>query len=192
MRIFGLLGGGLLVVPVGACSSPDSGTSVDSGTQLDSTASLDGAPDGFVQGDANSFDARKACNTLDLGAADAITLIQVAGQEPVAMGGTISDGTYLLTKFTTYTGPGGLAGPLPLTLKVRRDFAGGTVQTVQDDGSSVRHFTAMVETTGTAFTETDTCPGTTVDQGTYTATATTMTEWVSDRNQTVESVFTKQ
>jgi hypothetical protein len=49
----------------------------------------------------------------------------------------------------------------------------------------------MLTTTGAAFTETQSCPGSSVDTGTYTATATTMTEWVSDHNQIVEVVFTK-
>jgi hypothetical protein len=192
MNRVGAFGKSVLVLLVMACSSPDASSTGDAAPQPDGTASPDGAAGGFVESDANFVDAKKACNTLDLGAAAAIPLTQVASQEPVAMGGTISDGTYLLTKFTIYTGPGGATGPLPLSLKVRRDLAGGTFQTVQDDGSNVRHFTATLTTTDTAFTETDTCPGTTVDQGTYSATTTTFTEWASDKNQIVEAVFTKQ
>ena len=154
--------------------------------------SPDAAADGTAGSDANPADTTQTCNTLDLGAAQPISLNQVASDEPVATGGTIFDGTYLLTKWTTYTGPGGATGPLPLAIRVRRDFGMGTVQTIEDDGARVQHLTSLLTTSDTSFTETDTCPGATVDRGTYTATSGTITEWVSDHNQIVESVFTKQ
>jgi hypothetical protein len=183
---------GLVVLLLIGCSSPSEATAADGGSGADGAVLEDGSTDAIVRPDTNFVDATNACNALDLGTAPAIDLNQVASQEPTAMGGTVFDGTYYLTKWTIYTGPGGATGPLPLTLQVRRDFAGGIVQTVQSDGSSIRRFTATLTTAGTAFTETDSCPGSSVDMGTYTATATTMTEWVSDKNQIVEVVFTKQ
>ena len=191
MAIGDAFAAGLVVLLLVGCSSPSETTPADAGTGAGGAGLDDGGADAVVRPDTNFIDTANPCNALDIGTAPAITPNQVASQEPTAMGGTVFDGTYFLTKWTLYTGPGGATGPLPLTLQVRRDFAGGIVQTVQNDGSSIRRFSAMLTTTGTAFTETQSCPGSSVDTGTYTATATTITEWVSDHNQIVEVVFTK-
>jgi hypothetical protein len=191
MKMVRVLARSLSAAALLACSSSGGG-----GTLTDGGSGPDGArpPDALVAADGAGADANNPCNTLSVGGAAAIPLNQVASEAPAAMGGTFSDGTYLLTRYTTYTGPGGATGPLPLSLRIRWDLAGGTVQSVEadGDGTNVRHFTARLTTSGTRFTETQSCPRATVDEGTYSATATSVTEWVSDKGQVVEAVFTKQ
>ena len=179
-----------LVIVFGCSDRAATPAAVDSG-QTDGSPTDDAHVDQTMPDSATDS---AVCNTLDLTGVAAVTLTQVAGDAPSAAGGTVADGTYLLTKYTLYTGPGGPTGSLPLSVKARRQFSAGVVQTIQadGDGSNVVRFTATFSAATSNFTEMHTCGGTAVDRGTYSATSSTLIEWTTDRGMVVEATFTMQ
>ncbi|HEY8087251.1 MAG TPA: hypothetical protein VIF09_05390 [Polyangiaceae bacterium] len=170
----------LLALLPAACSSASSGPPADAGSEkaAPSEAGADAAP---------------ACNTL-ANVATTVTTAQIAADPPALQGGTIADGTYVLTSVAIDTGPAGPAGASG-TDRVTIEVAGSTIQEVSDGPPVTR--TVTLTTSGSQFTATDTCPDTTVVQGTYSATATTLVVAFGGGTddagaRTVVETFTKQ
>lgn len=163
-----------------AAVTNESGVTVDGGsegavtnesgvmTEGGSEAAGDSGP--LTDATGSVADGAAACNALT-NAASPVTGTEVAQNPPTLVGGTIVDGTYFLTALTTYTGPQGPTGSSGMsqtTIKI----SGGTIQVAANGTPATRN--ATLTTTGDQFTSTDTCPDTSVIQGTYTATATTL------------------
>lgn len=68
-----------------------------------------------------------ACNNVSLTTFAAVTQLEAAEAAPVPIGGTILDGTYVLTKDTIYTGPGGATGSTGMTQTEVQVFSGTTI-----------------------------------------------------------------
>lgn len=95
---------------------------------MDSSATLDSAgPDtdedttpeascGEIP-DATDVDAAAPCNTIKQ-VGTTIEETKVAETKPPWTGGALLDGTYALTAFENYTGPGGTAGPTGQKIKI--------------------------------------------------------------------------
>src|SRR5262249_52661948 len=101
----------LLVAPV-ACSStssaPPAGDAMGPAAPADDSGEQVG-PDSSLA-DADAAHEAGGCNALvNVGAPVSGTL--VAAAPPTANGGSVADGTYVLTKYQVYTGAGGPTGP---------------------------------------------------------------------------------
>jgi hypothetical protein len=93
-----------------------------------------------------------------------------AGPPPAMTGGTIVDGTYVLTKIELYNGRTDTGPPHQETWL----FSAGTVQILEQD-PTVATFSGTYTTKGNTFTLTFTCPPSFAGgmaAGSYTATAT--------------------
>ena len=120
----------------------------------------------------------QACNTL-ANVATAITPTCVSGTIPVGTGGTIVDGTYVLTSQTYYQDTSCSEVPLSETIA----FAGGCIHLVFESIFSGT-LSGTLKTEGNRFAATQTCRHLDVDAAvttmdaqmqTYTATSTTFT-----------------
>jgi hypothetical protein len=159
------------------CSSNPSDTSGDAGhadSALASEASTGhdtgvDSPAETAMEDAE-MEAAVVCTTLANSAA-AVPVQTIAADPPTPEGGTIVDGTYVMTETAIYTGPDGPSGTNG-TSQTTIQVTGTTIQIVSAGDPPTR--TITLATSGTSFTSTDTCPDTSaVIQGSYTATATT-------------------
>jgi hypothetical protein len=205
MRLHFLLGPLVLAFLASACSSSsggepsdaggtdarDTGAPVDSG-RSDAIA-RDGAADDGSGAEDSPVEAATVCNTL-ANTASVVDVAQVAQDPPSAQGGTIANGTYLLTAATIYTGPDGPTGNSG-TAQVTVLIDGAMVQMVSSGQPPTR--TVTLATTGTSFTSTDTCPDTSSATGSYTATPTTLAITLAAGTdeagaRTLVETFTKQ
>ena len=110
-----------------------------------------------------------ACNTLT-NDAPVVSKTTHAGAAPAMTGGTIADGTYILTAIDKYNGSVGTN-----TLQEKWVFSGNTLQIVGSDSSSgvgETHASATYAVTGNSITITASCPGPTSWTTLYTATPT--------------------
>jgi hypothetical protein len=85
------------------------------------------------------------CSNLSLTNAPIVGQQQVAEASPVPLGGTIPDGTYILSKDTIYTGPGGTTGATGLTLQEVQGFSGTTIEVLSQPSAP----SPLVDTRGT-------------------------------------------
>ena len=141
----------------------------------DGASSPDGAPPGMC---GAGVPPGQACNTLS-NAGSPITPTCVSGTIPVGTGGTIVDGTYVLTSQTHYQDTSCSMLPLSETIA----FAGDCIQVVFGSIFSGTQ-SGTLTTQGNTFTATQTCQHLDVDAAvtimdaqmkTYTATSTTFT-----------------
>jgi hypothetical protein len=94
------------------------------------------------------------CNQLDLPSA-AATIESGSGSPPAATGGSITDGSYVLTSVLDYNPNDGLVGESTLSLMV---VAGGIIQSISlDFKGSLERTSASYRTSGTTITQTGTC-----------------------------------
>jgi hypothetical protein len=135
------------------------------------------SPDGGVC--SASVPAGQPCNTL-ANVATAIAPTCVTGTMPAGTGGTIVDGTYVLTAQTYYNLPSCPTASISETVVI----SGGCFQIVFSVGTFAGNASASVAVEGNNYTETSTCtflnfaPSAVSQDGpgkTYTATATTFT-----------------
>jgi hypothetical protein len=164
------------VLGVAACSSSGDVTGGDASTDAvadshASDASSDTANDTSTS-DAPS-DGGGACNAI-ANVASMIALDYIASDPPTPHGGTIADGTYIMTAAGFYTGTGGVAGSSGVTSQVTIQISGSTIQVASKANPPNDHITTTVMTNGVNLTRTDTCPDSTTQSGTYTATPTTL------------------
>jgi hypothetical protein len=192
-----------LVLPCAAllaagCSSGSTSTTPedaghgDSSTPQDAGGGQDAGIDSPVEAEA-AAEAATVCNTL-ANAAPAVPVQTFAQDPPTPLGGTIADGTYWMTEAAIYTGPDGPSGTNG-TSQTTIQITGDTIQVVSAGDPPTR--TVTIATSGTSYTSTDTCPDTTVIQGSYTATATTFVVQLPGGTddagaRTVVESFTKQ
>jgi hypothetical protein len=106
----------------------------------------------------------------------------------------MADGTYRMTDATIYTG---LQGPTGATSMAQTtiQITGSTIQVVTNGSPETRTETLLES--GTQFTATDSCPDTSVLQGAYTATATSLVVLLPAGTddagaRTLAETFTKQ
>lgn len=134
-----------------------------------------------------SHDAGGACNTIaNIGTAVPETTNPAA--LPAMTGGTIADGTYVLTSAVYYAG----STASSVTHKRTLAISGSTVQLVNSDNSGPDvHATIMFAPSGNQLGDQGTCPaGLTVGPSTYTASSTTL-EITKVADNQVET-YTKQ
>lgn len=125
-------------------------------------------PPGYCAGDAGTGDAGRGdggvCNAVaNIGAA--VTAVNVASAPPTATGGTIVNGTYVLTAVRAYTGPGGASGPATGTASTTMVITGaGTAAmrfetiTETSEGRTIRSTMSVAYTSATTLTQTPICP----------------------------------
>jgi len=147
--------------------------------------------------------ALSACSSEDSGGANAcndlvdnspaVTLVAIADSAPAALGGTLVDGTYWLTGFYVFTGPGGLTDLSTFTGSITFVLSETTMQQVlSSNGGVEKRSTSTVSTSGNTLYATDTCPEPDSGQVPYTATPTELRLYFDDPNGTFEEIFTKQ
>jgi hypothetical protein len=186
-----------LALAAAGCSSISGAPAEDAG-HTDAGAPSDAQAEAAVPQDAateatGTTDSTPACNTLT-NAAPSVTIDQVAMDPPAPEGGTIADGTYWMTSVAIYTGadgPTGATGAAQTTIAI----TGATIQVVSAGEPATR--TVTLATSGASYTSTDTCPDTTIVQGGYTATASTLVIELPGGTddagaRTVVETFTKQ
>jgi hypothetical protein len=123
-------------------------TGTDAGTDSDTDAAETGtdasgvdAADASDASDAN--DANDATSAVDAGCNDLVygapelTINQSASNPPASTGGTVVDGTYNLSAYTVYTGPGGASGPGGLTLQSIVRIQGNAIERLVLDYSGI-------------------------------------------------------
>ncbi len=87
----------------------------------------------------------------------------INGDPPVAIGGTILNGTYDLTAYSVYVGTAGTAGPTGITAKATLRIAAGKIDEIIEIGGTGKTTTvatrsSVYSVTGATFAETDLCP----------------------------------
>jgi hypothetical protein len=161
-----------------ACSEDTSVTPVISDADASATAPSassspsDAAPPPVQDAtlDAVADTGKPACNDLQNIAAE-VREMREATDPPVATGGTLDDGTYVLVRMTEHTGLGGATGFTGQTRSM-------TIRKASDRYDSVFEGVARsaeVSFRGAEMTATTVCPGTGVTTTGYTATPTTFT-----------------
>jgi hypothetical protein len=169
--------GAILLIGL-ACGSP--AARVDAGDAASSDAALDGGADALDGG---------ACNAIDQ-LADPVTTSCDPGAPPAAAGGTIADGTYLLTESHFFGACE--SNVLSETLVVSQ----GTVQSIATDATTGtvtrRSFTYTVTGGSTILSETETCPGAFIANVGFTATASRLTIFMRNALGSRMSVFEVQ
>jgi hypothetical protein len=195
----------ILLAGCGSSSPPAKASSPDASP--DTSAAIDAsAPDSSTPGDAatadeatteddagDAGDAGPPCNTI-ANTAPVVDVTQIAADPPAPHGGTIADGTYWETSLDIYTGPAGPAG-MTGTSQTTALIQGTTVQLVSD-GQPTRR-TITLTTADAGFTSIDSCPGSQISQGGYTATPTKLTIFLAGGTddagaRTVVETLTKQ
>jgi hypothetical protein len=201
MRAHLVFGIAALMLAAG-CSSSSGGTSPsDAGGDHDAGAEPtdgampeeDGAPPGEDAAADAPAEAATVCNMLANSAA-VITYSQVSQNPPTPQGGTMVDGTYFMTAANIYTGPNGPSGPSGMA-QTTIQVTAGTIQIVETGQPPTQ--TVTLATSGTSFTATQTCPGSKVTQGSYTATPATILIFLDGGTddagaRTLVETFTKQ
>jgi hypothetical protein len=183
--------GGGAPAPDGGREPPpadDSGAGDTSAPSEDASAPSEGGADVGV--DAHG-DAPPECNKLaNLGSPVPGNL--VANAAPAPTGGTLVDGTYVLTKYQVYTGPGGQSGPSGQSLASTLALAGSTYEAVSSTGGSDTRVNGTFTTSGTSYTATVTCPGGPTTALGYTFDGTTFVQLGNVGVNTLELTYTKR
>jgi hypothetical protein len=169
------------VVDAGTPPAPiDVGPPPGCGTELDASVAPE-TPDAT---------AGYACNDVVLGVAT-LTATTIPASLPAALGGTIADGTYDLTGWTTYTGPGGATGPtscVPAWATVV--ITAGRGQFVDHCCGAQQRYNADLRSVGTTLVVTQTCP-TMFSGGGYPYTA-TATQLITFNGSTFTETWTRR
>jgi hypothetical protein len=131
--------------------------------------------------------AGSKCNAL-VGDAPAITSTNSPAQVPTPAGGTLSDGTYVLTSTTIYT-----ALPFPgMKLRSVMQITGNTIQQVATMNGDEKRFTTSFTTAGSSIVMTDTCPARKTGTYTFTATPTELRMYLTSPMGKIEQTYTKR
>lgn len=148
-------GGSTTDSPVGAAdtgtgdtlTTNDTGFVADTGTAADTAATDSGIAD---------TDAGAKCTALELG--PSVTVMAVAEAAQALKGGTIVDGTYVLTSATDYLGPGGATGPRG-TLQRTARYSSGKFEFIRKDmGAAVEVGSGTFAITDGRYDQHTTCP----------------------------------
>ena len=167
------------VVAAVACESKSSGGSGPSPSFDSGTFDVSfGDDSGMPVTDASSPEAAAACiaagmhpdgecNDLDQADTTSVTGTCGTGAQPAGTGGTIADGTYLLTAQARYID----AGCSPATFEVTMVLAGGCFLRIDGEGANIMRRSGTYATSGNVLTRDVTC-GLTLPAASYTATDT--------------------
>ena len=143
-----------------------------------------------VAGDGGLVDSGNGCTTLALDQTTIISQQQIAEAAPVPTGGTILDGTYVLTKDTIFTGPGGTTAATGVTTQEIQSFSGTTFAVLTQAaapaaaaGASGTFATSSVtndagSTIGSTLTITIACPTPATITRNYSVVNTTILEFI--------------
>lgn len=179
-----------------ACSSDDgggTGTQADTGTTVETGGGDTGtspADTGSTDtGSADSGDAAIGCGTVT-NVGMQVPETAGVGAYPTPTGGTLADGTYVLTKFEIYP-PGSVD---PFKRKQTLVIAGGKVDFVsQTDAEAEVRFGGDITVSGTKFTVAVKCPATTSLEKPFSATAAEIKIWETNGTTMNEiHTFTKK
>ncbi len=167
--------------PPAVAQRPDAATG-DAYVPPPSEAGADAADAGGDATEDATTDAGDACTALDPLAHPAVEKTWVATATPAPAGGTLSPGTYVLTKYEQFTGPTGDSGPIGLRYRAviaisgagfERAFTGSGIGTpVLESGTWA--------VAGTNVTLTNTCPDPFPKTWGYTASATQLVVFEGD------------
>ena len=183
----------LLALWLGGCNSGHHQSS-DGGVALDlaTAASFDlrgVAADLTVAADLEDA----ACNDLTLTGAPILTVPYLASDIPAFTGGTILDGSYILTSGGVYTGPGGMTGNFPGTFQARYRFAGSHVDFLADIPAGIASDAATFAVDDNGLTITPSCPSDADSIAlAYTATSTSLTLGMPSGTMGSALVLTKE
>lgn len=171
----------------GGTSSGGSGASGGSGGFAGSGgASSGGATSGGATSGGAAGSGGQACNSVAL-LGSPVAETAGAGAPPTAQGGTLVDGTYVLTKLEIYG-----AAPGSGTRQITFAAAGGKVQVAVKSASGVDRSNFDVTFNGSALTSKETCPGSNEYTYAYTATANELKELIAVGAATEVSTYLKQ
>jgi hypothetical protein len=131
--------------------------------------------------------AGSTCNAI-VGDAPSVTSTNSSAKVPAAAGGSMSDGTYVLSSMTIYT-----ALPFPgITLSSLMQISGGTIQQVTNMNGEEKRFTTSFATAGPSIAMTDTCPMRKSGTYAFTATPTEFRMYLTSPFGKIEQTFTKR
>jgi hypothetical protein len=173
----GAAGGG------GATTGGSGGTA--GGTTTGGTGGVAGGG-GAAGGAATGGAGGQACNSVAL-LGSAVGQTSGTGAAPTPQGGTLVDGTWVLTKSEVYSGT-----PDTSTSQITFTTAGGKAQVVVKTATSVERVNYDMTVNGTSLTAKETCPGSSEYSYGFTATATEFTEFIAAGNATQVNTYTKQ
>jgi len=128
------------------------------------------------------------CNTL-ANVATTVPILAVASDPPPARGGSFSDGTYVATGATLYTGAGGATGPTGRTLTMTVRVAGTRLESIFD---AVPRTAVITGIQGTSVQTTGVCPNTKADSVSFTADGATLALYLIDSSGTRVYSFDKR
>jgi hypothetical protein len=131
-----------------------------------------------------------ACNTL-VNDGPTVSLTVVLTAAPPANGGTVVDGTYVLSKATLYTN-GVTVTPPPNAFSAVLQMAGHTMQQVGSINGAESRYTSTFTVSGSNVTTEDTCPAPKSTTYQFTATATLLTISGASTVGTVEQTYMKR
>lgn len=170
-----------------ACSAEDPKLALppaDGGALEAASPPPDAAPNEDA-GSPTTADSGSPCASIaDEG--DVVTYVVEAADPPAPAGGTILDGTYVLTSGTFFTGPGGESGlgdKRSMTIRV----TGTVVEGARTEGTW--RFTYTID--GATLHMTETCPRQHLEDLGYSATPTSLTLFVADDDGTIRLGFEK-
>jgi len=175
----------------------------DSGTAPSSDAAKESGP-------ACTSGADGGCNSL-LNCGNKIFVQQNSNTSPTAAGGTVLDGTYVLTDYTVFTGLGGASGQLTdffiETMQLTTETSdasvgeGGATQQMRWNDITTTNTTTNLTSSGTAYFQTGTttmtiaksCPSSTTPFSSgYTVSGTQLLLYAAETSGTAQLTFTKQ
>lgn len=162
--------------------------------------------------------AKPVCLTEDGGCSalascgSKIYVVDVAQSGPTGQGGTVVDGTYILTDYRVFTGTGGTSGQQSAYFQETMSFVssasdggaadggeGGTSQLMvwEDNISTNMQPTAFTSSgiaqfSGASLTITHTCPNSNIFSGTFTASSTQLILFAQETSGVGQLTYTKQ
>ena len=159
---------------------------IDSAATTDTTSTppdTTSTPPDTAMGDGDVFGS--GCNDL-LQKGSPVTQTGSSGPVPAFTGGTIADGTYVMTKWIAYGGKAPSPTPVRETILIK----GSVWQIVADTGAFTIRSNAAVSTSGTTINYVPSCPaGGMAKPSSYSATATELI--AGDLGATDAAYFTK-
>lgn len=163
--------------------TPEAGTS-ETGTPASPSEAAGGA--GGAGGGPPPPDG--GCSTL-VGIGAEITTVAAPTVAPPATGGTLADGTYVLTRSTLFTGPGGESGPTSIKRALTLRITGSTAEVARNKGAPQR---ASLSVAGSKLNIAKVCPKVGSEEVEYTATPTSLSIFETDSDGTALYFFEKR
>jgi hypothetical protein len=131
--------------------------------------------------------SRSTCNAL-VSDAPSVMSTNSPGKVPAATGGTLSDGTYVLSSMTVYT-----AMPFPgIMVSSMMQVSGNTIQQVANMNGEEKRFTTSFTIAGASIAMMDTCPTRKSGNYTFSATPTELRMYLTSPLGKIEQTYTKR